>query len=127
MQTMIFVGKLAGAPSLTRGNVTRCNFTLIENRRGAKDEVTGKRKEYTTALPFVAFGPLAEFVADNFRKGCQMIAKFDIRNNNYEGDNGTVYNYDFVLDHAEFGAPGPAKRAEFASQGEPASSEDEKF
>lgn len=118
MQLMCFTGRFAAEPVLTtRGDTTRCNFTLIDNSKGKMNEATGKRREYKTALPFVAFGPLAITVAENFRKGCQMFASFEIRNNNYDKGAGEIaYNYDFVLDGFEFGAPGPVKRAELAAR-----------
>lgn len=113
MQKNIFVGRLASAPALTNhGNGTKvAKFRLLSDEYAGKDEGGDSKKE-TVGLNFTAFGERAQAIADHCREGDQMVVDYRIRNNNYEKNGETVYDFNFIVDQFEFGAPGQKKREE---------------
>lgn len=113
MQVNVFTGRLAATPEL-RGTGDRavCRITLIDNEYVGKDE-HGQPKYRKVSIPFAAFRGDAQRIHEHCRKGDQLIVRWNLRNNNYEHQGETVYSYDFVIEHVEFGAPGAEKRAEF--------------
>lgn len=109
------VGNLAANPELVkRGGKTYCRFCLVGNDYAGKGE-EGEAREVTTGLYLVAFNGLAQAIADNARKGDQLIIDAHIRANNWLEKGGeTVYDYSYIVDGFKFGSPGAAKRAEFS-------------
>jgi single-strand DNA-binding protein len=105
------VGNLAKDPELTKSNgTTYAKFSLIGNDYAGKD-----KGEVQTSIYFVAFGSIAEALAKNARVGDQLIVDAVIRANNYTDKNGEKqYDYSFIVQGFRFGAPGKAKREEFA-------------
>ncbi len=115
MQTNVFVGNVAKAPTLTgSGDRAVVKFTLISNEYAGRDAQSGEARERQVALPFTAFRGKAEAIARHAAKGDQLIVTYRIENNEYEKTGGeTVYGYNFLVDEFQFGAPGKAKREQF--------------
>lgn len=118
MNTLIFTGRLAAAPELrTHGNTKLARLRLIRNEYAGKDE-HGERRERVVTLPFTAFGPIAERLAAHSLPGDQLLVRAAIRNNHYIDGNGIEhYDYNFDIEHVEFGAPGTQKRKRLAESG----------
>jgi len=115
--TLIFVGRVAQAPALTRPSGTAvCKFTLIRNEYAGTDNDGNVRDERTVSLQFTAFQKRAEALAKNVMEGDQLIVTARIENNNYQKDGVDVYGFNFVVENFEFGAPGPRKRAQLAER-----------
>jgi single-strand DNA-binding protein len=87
---------------------------LIANDYAGKDK-QGNAREVKTQIFFVAFGKIAEALAEHVRKGDQLIVQASIEANNYERKGETVYDYSYVIDSFKFGAPGKIKREELAA------------
>jgi single-strand DNA-binding protein len=113
------IGNLARNPELeNKGERSYVRFCLIGNDYAGKDE-DGSAREVVTSLWFVAFGPLAETIARNGRKGDQLILEARIRANNWTDKQGEKqYDYSFVVDGFRFGAPGKTKRGQFEERRE---------
>jgi single-strand DNA-binding protein len=106
------IGHIAKQPELKqKGDTVYLNLRLIGNDYGGegKDEVV-------TSVFFTAFGSTAKALANNVRKGDQLIINAHIRDNSYrDGRTGNdVYSNSFIIDGFIFGAPGTEKREEFA-------------
>ena len=111
-----FSGRLAAAPELAgNGDKARCKFRLIANEYAGKDD-GGAVKERTVALPFTAFRAKAEAIAKHARKGDQLIVTARIENNNFEHQGEERFDYNFIVDDFEFGAPGAESREVLASR-----------
>src|ERR1700756_243415 len=112
--TLTAVGNLARDPELAAKNDTSyARFCLVGNDYAGKDE-EGTAREVVTTLWFVAFGALGEALAKNARKGDQLMVAARVRSNNWTDKQGEKqYDHTFVVEGFRFGAPGPAKRAEF--------------
>jgi single-strand DNA-binding protein len=108
------VGNLSKNPELvSKADTSYTRFCLIGNDYAGKDE-EGNSREAVTSLWFVAFGGLGEAIANNARKGDQLILKARIRSNNWTDEQGEMqYDYSYVVEGFRFGAPGKAKRDEF--------------
>ena len=64
-----------------------------------------------TSVWFVAFGGLGEVIAQNARKGDQLILQAQVRANNWTDKDGERrYDHSFVVQNFRFGAPGKIKR-----------------
>lgn len=114
MQLNMFTGNLASAPVLTgSGEGAFCKFTLISNEYAGKDG-DGAARERAVSIQFTAFRGKGETIARNALKGDQLIVTYRIENNNYQKAGEDVYGYNFVIDDFTFGAPGKAKREQFA-------------
>ena len=113
------VGNLAKNPELAvKGDTTYTRFCLVGNDYAGKDD-QGNAREVTTSLWFVAFEGLGESIAKNARKGDQLIVQAHIRSNNWTDKDGErQYDHSFVVQTFRFGAPGRAKREEFARREE---------
>lgn len=110
---LIFTGRVARSPVLTRpGSTSVVKFTLIRNEYAGKDESGATREERVTALPFTFFGSRAEAIAENVMEGDQLIVQAHIQNNNHGTEGDMKYDYNFVGNDFEFGAPGKQKRAQ---------------
>ena len=107
------IGNLAKNPELiAKGDISYTRFCLIGNDYAGKDE-DGSAREIVTSLWFVAFGSLGETIANNARKGDQLIVDARIRANNWTDPQGEKqYDYSFIVEGFRFGAPGRAKRDE---------------
>src|SRR3984885_6778867 len=113
------IGNLAKDPELiAKGDVSYTRFCVIGNDYAGKDE-DGSAREIVTSMWFVAFGALGEAIANNARKGDQLILEARIRANNWTDQQGEKqYDYSYVVEGFRFGAPGRAKREELDSRRE---------
>ena len=107
------IGNLAKDPELiAKGDVSYTRFCVIGNDYAGKDE-DGSAREIVTSVWFVAFGALGEAIANNARKGDQLILEARIRANNWTDQQGEKqYDYSYVIEGFRFGAPGKTKRDE---------------
>jgi single-strand DNA-binding protein len=114
--TVTAVGNLAKNPELAvKGDTTYTRICLVGNDYAGKDE-QGNPREAVTSLWFVAFENLGEAIANNARKGDQLILQAQIRSNNWTDKEGEKqYDYSFVVQNFRFGAPGKIKREELAA------------
>ena len=112
-----FTGRMAKAVTLSgQGDRAVAKFTLIRNQYAGKDE-GGEALEKPVAVQFTAFRKKGEAIAKNFFKGDQMVVVARVENNNYTDKDGVdQYDFSFVVDDFDFGAPGEEKRAEFAAK-----------
>ena len=114
MQSNVFVGNLAKAPTQTgSGDRAVVKFTLISNEYAGRDQQTGEARERSVSIQFTAFRGKGEALAKNSAKGDQLIVTYRIENNDYGKNGETVYGYNFIVDDFQFGAPGKAKREQF--------------
>jgi single-strand DNA-binding protein len=109
--TLTAIGNLAKDPELmAKADVTYTRFCLVGNDYAGKDD-EGNTREAVTSLWFVAFGGLGEVIAQNARKGDQLILQAQIRANNWiDKDGERKYDHSFVVQNFRFGAPGKIKR-----------------
>jgi single-strand DNA-binding protein len=115
--TVTAVGNLARDPELAvKGDTTYTRICLVGNDYAGKDE-QGNPREIVTSLWFVAFESLGEAIANNARKGDQLIVTAQIRANNWTDKEGEKqYDYSYVIQSFRFGAPGKIKREELAAR-----------
>jgi single-strand DNA-binding protein len=115
--TVTAVGNLAADPELAGKGDTNCTrICLVGNDYAGRDE-QGHAREAATSLWFVAFDSLGETIANNARKGDQLILQAQVRANNWTDQEGERrYDYSFVIQSFRFGAPGKAKREELAAR-----------
>jgi single-strand DNA-binding protein len=115
--TVTAVGNLAKNPELAvKGDTTYTRICLVGNDYAGKDE-QGNARETVTSLWFVAFESLGEVIANNARKGDQLILQAQIRANNWTDKDGEKqYDHSFVIQNFRFGAPGKIKREELAAR-----------
>ena len=115
--TLTAVGNLAKDPELAvKGDTTYTRLCLVGNDYAGKDE-RGNVREAVTTVWFVAFESLGEAIAKTARKGDQLILQAQIRSNNWTDKEGEKqYDHSFVVQNFRFGAPGRAKREEFAAR-----------
>jgi single-strand DNA-binding protein len=111
------IGNLAKDPESTlKGSITCTRFVLMGNDFAGKDD-NGNARETTTSVLFVAFDRLGEIIANNARIGDQLIVQAQLRSNTWIDKSGAKqFDNDFVVQSFRFGAPGRAKREEFAAQ-----------
>ena len=114
--TVTAIGNLAKDPELlAKADVTYTRFCVVGNDYAGKDD-EGRTREVATSLWFVAFGSLGEIIAQNARKGDQLILQAQIRANNWTDKEGERrYDYSFVVQNFRFGAPGKIKREALAA------------
>ena len=120
--TLTAVGNVARTPELIEKNGSSfTRFCLVGNDYAGKDE-EGATREVVTSLWFVAFGVLGEAIAQNARKGDQLIIDARVRANNWTDKQGEKqYDHSFIVEGFRFGAPGKQKREELeARRGEEA-------
>jgi single-strand DNA-binding protein len=110
------IGNLAKDPELlAKADVTYTRFCLVGNDYAGKDD-DGRVREAATSIWFVAFGGLGEVIAQNARKGDQLIVQAQIRANNWiDKDGERRYDHSFVVQNFRFGAPGKIKREALAA------------
>jgi single-strand DNA-binding protein len=117
MQQNVFVGNLAGAPTMSgTGDRAVGRFTLIANEYAGKDKDSGAAKERAVSIQFTAFRAKAEAICKNAMKGDQLVVNYRIENNNYEKNGETIYGYNFIVEDFTFGAPGKEKREQFSTR-----------
>ena len=113
MQSSVFVGNVGKTPTLSGvGDRAVCHVVLLSNEYAGKDKTTGKARERTVSIRFTAFRGIAETIAKNVRLGDQIIVNYRVENNNYQKDGEDVYDYNFIINDFDFGAPGKEKRSE---------------
>jgi single-strand DNA-binding protein len=110
--TLRGVGNLARNPELVaKGDTIYTRFCLVGNDYAGRDEL-GEAREVVTSVWFVVFGALAEAIAQNARKGDQLIVEARVRANNWTDKQGErQYDNDFVVEGFRFGAPGHTTRS----------------
>jgi single-strand DNA-binding protein len=115
--TVTAVGNLAKEPELAvKGDTTYTKLCLVGNDYAGKDD-HGHPREVTTSMYFVAFEGIGETIAKNCRKGDQLILQAHVRANNWTDKAGEKqYDYSNIVQSFAFGAPGRAKREEFAAR-----------
>ena len=98
MNKVVLIGRTAKSPELRYAPGTGtavCRFTLAVNRPYKKDE--------TDFINCVAFGKIAETIAQYVLKGRQVAITGSIRTGSYENNAGNkIYTTDVVLDGFEF-------------------------
>ena len=109
--TLTAIGNLAKDPEQQeKADVTYTRFCLVGNDYAGKDD-EGNTREAVTSVWFVAFGGLGEVIAQNARKGDQLILQAQVRANNWTDKDGERrYDHSFVVQNFRFGAPGKIKR-----------------
>jgi single-strand DNA-binding protein len=109
--TVIAVGNLARNPETSsKDGKTHTRFCLVGNDYAGRGE-DGEAREVVTSLWFVAFNGLAEAIANNARKGDQLIVQARIRDNTWVDTKGaTLYDHSFIVESFRFGAPGQLSR-----------------
>jgi len=114
--TLTAIGNLAKDPELlAKADVTYTRFCLVGNDYAGKDD-DGRVREVATSIWLVAFGGLGEIIAQNARKGDQLIVQAQIRANNWvDKDGERRYDHSFVVQNFRFGAPGKIKREALAA------------
>lgn len=98
MNKVVLIGRTTKSPELRYAPGTGtavCRFTLAVNRPYKKDE--------TDFINCVAFGKIAETIAQYVLKGRQVAITGSIRTGSYENNAGNkIYTTDVVLDDFEF-------------------------
>ena len=98
MNKVVLIGRTTKSPELRYAPGTGtavCRFTLAVNRPYKKDE--------TDFINCVAFGKIAETIAQYVLKGRQVAITGRIRTGSYENNAGNkIYTTDVVLDGFEF-------------------------
>ena len=98
MNKVVLIGRTTKSPELRYAPGTGtavCRFTLAVNRPQKKDE--------TDFINCVAFGKIAETIAQYVLKGRQVAITGSIRTGSYENNAGNkIYTTDVVLDGFEF-------------------------
>lgn len=98
MNKVVLIGRTTKSPELRYAPGTGtavCRFTLAVNRPYKKDE--------TDFINCVAFGKIAETIAQYVLKGRQVAITGSIRTGSYENNAGNkIYTTDAVLDGFEF-------------------------
>ena len=113
--TLFGIGRLAEDPErTTRGDTTIVRFCLISNDYAGVDKETRAPRKVRTSMWFTAFGSLGEAIADNARKGDQLIVQSHVRTSSWvDSQSGeTKYEDQNIVDEFQFGAPGPKTRRE---------------
>ena len=102
-KTMLF-GNLTRDPELVEfsSGSSLCKINIALNS-SYKDK-DGEKKENTTFLQLSAWGKRGESIATYMKKGDNAYFEVEIRNNNYEKEDGTkVYDYEFRVTNFQFG------------------------
>ena len=98
MNKVVLIGRTTKSPELRYAPGTGtavCRFTLAVNRPYKKDEID--------FINCVAFGKIAETIAQYVLKGRQVAITGSIRTGSYENNAGNkIYTTDVVLDGFEF-------------------------
>lgn len=98
MNKVVLIGRTTKSPELRYApgtGIAVCRFTLAVNRPYKKDE--------TDFINCVAFGKIAETIAQYVLKGRQVAITGSIRTGSYENNAGNkIYTTDIVLDGFEF-------------------------
>jgi single-strand DNA-binding protein len=105
------IGNIGAALELKgTGENQYVRFPVIGNDYAGKDK-QGNAREVTTSVYFVAFGAIAKTLADNVRKGDQVIVQARVQANNWSDDRGEKrYDHSFVVESFKFGRPGKESR-----------------
>jgi single-strand DNA-binding protein len=109
---MFAVGRVAKQPELKqKGEHAYTSVCLVGNDYGGQD-----KEDVVTSLYFTAFDKTATALANNVRKGDQLVINGHVRNSNYtDSQTGEImHSVSYIIDGFVFGAPGREKRDEFA-------------
>ena len=120
--TLIYTGRLASAPAISypSGADGVCKFTLMRNESRGKDEQGVKREDRVVDIQFTAFRGMAETIAKNCFEGDQLEVTARIERNRYvDGNQVERFDYNFIVENFEFGAPGKKKRAMLDARQQP--------
>jgi len=118
MNNCNFMGRLAKAAIYRKGPKKGvAYFTLIQNEYAGKDE-NNDTKTRRVAIPFTAFSPLAESIAEMYDKGDQLAVTYHVNNNERSAGNGdqTEHGFSFIIDTVTPGAYGEITRQRLAQQ-----------
>jgi single-strand DNA-binding protein len=109
--TLTAIGQLAKDPeTTTSGEHQVTKFALIGNDYNGAD-----KEESVTSVFFVAFNGIGETIANNCRKGDQLIIEAQMKSNNWvDNTDRKRYDYSYIVQSFKFGAPGKIKREELA-------------
>lgn len=115
MNILNFVGRCAAAPESKQANgTTVVKFRLVRNEFAGKNDDQTNRERVVT-IPFTAFGKKAEAIGTHVRKGDQLVITASVENNRFTDGAGIErFDYNFIVQEFEFGAPGDEKRRELA-------------
>jgi single-strand DNA-binding protein len=95
------------------GTTQVCYFTLLKNEFAGKDD-KGDSQERKVAISFTAFGKKAELISEQVCAGDQLIVGYRVANNDREQNGAVTYNFSFIVEEFDFGAPGEIKRGRLA-------------
>lgn len=117
MNKLFFTGRVAAAPEFKRHGATAVTkFRLIRNEYAGKDD-KNEAMERQVAVPFTAFGKIAEAISEHVLKGDQLVIEARLENNKFTDGQGVErYDYNFIVAEFEFGAPGEEKRKQLAER-----------
>jgi len=109
--TLTAVGNIAADLKLEgTGDNQYCRFAVMGNDYAGKDR-NGNPREVTTSIYFVAFGATAKALANNVRKGDQVIVQARVQANNWTDENREKrYDHSFIVEGFKFGRPGKETR-----------------
>jgi len=115
MNRGFFTGRVAKQPVLRGGGSATqvCYFTLLKNEYAGKDD-KGAAQERKVAISFTAFGKKAELISEQVSAGDQLIVGYRVANNDREQNGVVAYNFSFIVEEFDFGAPGEIKRGRLA-------------
>lgn len=111
MQNNVFTGRVAETPKQSAGDTPATRVTLINNEYAGKD-----KEDRVVSLQFSAFGGIGKAIAENVRKGDQLIVTHRIENNVWEKEGEKQYGHNFVILSFEFGAAGEETRNALANK-----------
>lgn len=108
MNSVSLIGRLTRDPDLryTQNGLAVVRFTLACDRRMSKQkraEAEANRQQTADFISCVAFGQLAELIANYHTKGSQLGVEGRIQTGSYQReDNSTVYTTDVVVENITF-------------------------
>lgn len=109
------MGTVGSDPEVKKvGERTLAKFSVATNR-SFKSKKTGERETQTQWHNIEAWGPMADYIAENVKKGKHVYLEGEIRYNKYEKDGVTRYSTSIMALEFRFagnsGANGEAKAA----------------
>lgn len=123
LNKVILMGRLTKDPEFrqTQNGIPVCKFTVAVNRQKQKDG-----SQETDFIDCDAWRGTAEFVSRYFNKGSMILVEGQLRNNNYEDNNGVKhYSMRVLVDNVSFcesknagAAPQPEQYQQPATQGQ---------
>ncbi len=104
--TLTAVGNVARNPETTvDGDTHYTRFCLVGTDYAGRDQ-EGTVHTIVTSIWFVACGSVGQAIAENVRKGDQLILEARVRSNvRADGSGNSQHEYAFVVQAVRFGAP----------------------